>query len=309
MAINFVLPENPDPAVVELTDYLNTLLDRARASHPDIEYYLTGDVVINRAFADATKDDMENLSPIVFLLIVVMTTVLLRSGFATLAVIVTLMFTINTTVGFAGWIGTVFSPVNAGVPIIVMTVAVADSIHIVTAALAGMSRGLGRNEAITESLRSNTWPVFLTSVTTAIAFLSLNASDSPPFHVLGNLVAFGVVCALIYSMTLLPALLSILPLRAPRARADGPGFFDRFAAFVIARRTFLLWFVALSAVVLVMGILRIELTDNWTEYFDDRYAFRRDTDFVIENLTGMESLEYSLNAGARGRHHGPRLSA
>ena len=300
MAINFVLPENPDPAVVELTDYLNALLDQARANHPDIAYYLTGDVVINRIFADVTKDDMENLSPIVFLLIVVMTAVLLRSVFATLAVIVTLMFTINTTVGFAGWIGTVFSPVNAGVPIIVMTVAVADSIHVVTAALAGMSRGLGRNEAVTESLRGNTWPVFLTSVTTAIAFLSLNASDSPPFHVLGNLVAFGVTCALVYSMTLLPALLSILPLRAPRAPADGPGFFDRFAVFVIARRTFLLWFVTLLTVVLVMGILRIELTDNWTEYFDDRYAFRRDTDFVIENLTGMESLEYSLNAGREG---------
>jgi predicted RND superfamily exporter protein len=300
MAINVVLPENSDPAVVELTDYLNALLDRARASHPDVDYYLTGDAVIHRIFADATKDDMENLSPIVFLLIVVMTAVLLRSVIATLAVVVTLVFTINTTMGFAGWIGTVFSPVNAGVPIIVMTVAVADSIHVVTAALAGVGRGLGRYEAITESLRGNAWSVFLTSVTTAIAFLSLNASDSPPFHVLGNLVAFGVTCALIYSMTLLPALLAILPLRAPPARADRPGFFDRFAAFVIARRTFLLWSVSLMTVVLVMGIFRIELTDNWTEYFDDRYAFRRDTDFVIENLTGMESLEYSLNAGREG---------
>ena len=300
LAINIVLPEHSDPAVLELTDYLHALLDRARASHPDIAYYLTGDVIMDRVFADATKDDMETLSPLVFLLIVVMMAVLLRSAFATLAVVVTLMFTVNTTVGFAGWIGTVFSPVNAGVPIIVMTVAVADSIHVVTTALAGVSRGLGRNEAITESLRSNARPVFLTSVTTAIAFLSLNASDSPPFHVLGNLVAFGVICAWVYSMTVLPALLSILPLRAPRARADRPGFFDHFAAFVIARRTFLLWFVALSTVVLVMGMFRIEWTDNWTEYFDDRYAFRRDTDFVIENLTGMESLEYSLNAGREG---------
>lgn len=300
MAINFVLPENPDPAVVELTDYLNTLLDQARTSHPDITYYLTGDVVMNRAFADATKDDMENLSPIAFLVIVVITAVLLRSVWATLAVVLALLFTINTTVGFAGWIGTVFTPVNAGVPIIVMTVAVADSIHVVTTALAGVGRGLGRNEAITESLRSNAWPVFLTSVTTAIAFLSLNASDSPPFHVLGNLVAFGVMCAFVYSMTFLPALLSILPLRAPRARADGPDFFDQFGVFVIARRTFLFWFVTLSTGVLITGILRIELTDNWTKYFDDRYEFRRHTDFVIEHLTGMESLEYSLNAGREG---------
>ena len=65
-----------------------------------------------------------------------------------------------------------FNPANSGVPIIVMTVAVAHSVHIVTAALAGMGRGLARNEAIAESLRGNAWPVFLTSATTAIAGVS-----------------------------------------------------------------------------------------------------------------------------------------
>ena len=311
LVINFALPENPDAAVVEITGYLDALLEEARTSHPDVAYYLTGDVVMNRAFAEATQDDLETLAPIVFLIIVVTATVLLRSVLGTLALVVVLVFVINTTMGFAGWIGTVFNPANSGVPIIVMTVAVAHSVHIVTAALAGMSRGLGRDEAIAESLRGNAWPVFLTTITTAIGFLSLNASDSPPFHVLGNLVAFGVLCAFVYSMTLLPALLSLLPLRAPRARSgrivffapvhiERPGFFDRFGAFVVARRKFLLRFVTLLAVALVMGIPRIELTDNWTRYFDERYEFRRDTDFVIENLTGMETLEYSLNAGREG---------
>ena len=311
VVINFALPENPDAAVVEITDYLDALLDEARASHPDVAYHLTGDVVMNRAFAKATEDDFETLAPIVFLVIVVATTVLLRSLLGALALVITVVFVINTTMGFAGWIGTVFNPANSGVPIIVMTVAVAHSVHIVTATLAGMSRGLGRNEAVAESLRGNAWPVFLTTITTAIGFLSLNASDSPPFHVLGNLVAFGVLCAFVYSMTLLPALLSLLPLRAPRARTgrvgffapvpiEQPAFFDRFGAFVVDRRRFLLGFVALLAAGLALGIPRIELTDNWTQYFDERYEFRRDTDFVINNLTGMETLEYSLNAGREG---------
>ena len=180
-----------------------------------------------------------------------------------------------------------------------MTIAVADSIHIVTAALAGVSRGLDRNEAIIESLRSNAWPVFLTSATTAGGFLTLNSSDSPPFHVLGNLVAFGVLCAFIYSMTLLPALLSVLPLRARPVRPDQPGFFDRFGAFVIARRTFLLFFFSLLTVVLISGIPRNELTDNWTQYFDDRYRFRSDTDFVLENLTVWKHWNTPLRAAAR----------
>ena len=240
LAINFVLPENPDLAVVEITDYLNALLDQARTSHPDIAYYLTGDVVMNRAFADATQDDLRTLIPIVFFIIVVSTALLLRSVLGTVAIVAVVAFIIATTMGFAGWIGTVFSPTNAGVPIIVMAIAVAHSVHIVTSTLIGMRRGLGKNEAIAESLRINAYPVFLAAGTTAIGFLSLNASDSPPFQLLGNLVAFGVLCAFVYSMTLLPAMLSILPLRAPRVRAERPVFFDRFGAFVVARRTFLL---------------------------------------------------------------------
>ena len=297
LAISFALPENTDAAVIEITDYLDGILDEARTSHPDVAYYLTGDVPLNRAFADATKDDLESLAPIVFLIITVVAAVLLRSVFGTAAIAAVLVFVINTTVGFAGWLGTVFNPANSGVPIIVMTVAVAHSVHIVETTLSGMSRGLDRNAAVTDSLRVNAWPVFLTTATTVIGFLSLNASDSPPFRVLGNLVAFGVFCAYVYSMTLLPALLSILPLRARPAGTGKAGFFDRFGAFVVARRKILLWCSAILAVTLVTGVPRLELTDNWTQYLSERYQFRQDTDFVIENLTGMETLEYSLRSG------------
>ena len=101
-------------------------------------------------------------------------------------------------------------------------------------------------------------------------------------------------------MTLLPALLSILPLRVSSAQSEGTVFFDRFADFVIAQRKFLLWSVTAVAVGLIIGIPRIELSDNLAQYFDDRYEFRRDTDYVIDNLTGVDKLEYSLNAGREG---------
>ena len=300
LIVHFVLPANPEFAWVEITDYLRNLLDQARHDHPDLGYFLTGNVVMSRAFADATKDDLETLVPLVLVVIVVASVVLLRSLFGTLAIAVLLVFVMTTTIGFAGWLRTVFTPVSASIPIIVMTFAVAYSIHIIITTLSGMSRGLDRNAAIAESLHSNTWPVFLTMVTTAIGFLSLNASESPPFHVLGNFVAFGALCTFIYSMTLLPAMLSVLPLRSRLVRVGQPAFFERFGAFVVARRTVLLVLFSLFVLALVMGIPRIDLGDNWTKYFDERYEFRLDTDFVVENLTGLDRLEYSLEARAEG---------
>ena len=300
VAINFFLPDPMDPAVVEITDHLHAMLDEARARHAEIDYYLTGDVVMHRAFADATQDDLRRLMPIVFVVIVAAAAILLRSLLGTLAIVIVLMFVVNTTMGLAGWLRTEFSPTNAGVPIIVMAMTVAYAIHIVSITLLGMRGGMEKHEAIADSLRHNATPVFLTSLTTAIGFLSLNASDSPPFHVLGNLVAFGVFCAFSYCMVLLPAILSLLPLRVPPLRVGKPVFFDRLAGFVIDRRKFLLWSVSAVTIVLIMGIPRNEISETWSRYFDDRCEFRRHTDFVIENLTGLDSLEYSLSAGREG---------
>ena len=51
---------------------------------------------------------------------------------------------------------------------------------------------------------------------------------------------------------------------------------------------------------LATGIARNEASDNWLRHFDDRYAFRTDTDFIVENLTGLDRLEYSLRSGSEG---------
>ncbi len=298
--ISFLLPEDRDAGVAEITDQLYKLLDEYRSANPAIEFYLTGDVVINRAFSDATKDDLSTLTPIVFLLIIAVSILLLRSVLGTLATILVLFFSVASTMGLVGWTGVVLSPTNSGIPLIVMVIAVAHSIHVVSTTLTGMKKGSDRRAAIAESMRSNIYPVFLTSMTTAIGFLSLNASESPPFHDLGNFVAFGVLCAFVFSITLLPALLSLLPLRVRPGKVAQHPFADRLSNFVISRHKHLLWSVALIAIVLILGIPRIELSDNWTRYFDDRYEFRRDTDFITNNLTGMESLEYSLRSGSEG---------
>ena len=299
VAISFALPEPEEPAWAAISSHLRDLLDKARAAHPDLRYFLTGNVILNQTFTDAAEDDVEMI-PIAFLVILVIAFLILRSVYATLAIAVFLLFIVLSTLGVAGWSGVLLTPISAGVPVIIVTVGVAHAIHIVITALAAMRRGRERNAALEESLRGNLYPVFLTSATTAIGFLSLNLSDAPPFHVLGNLVALGVLFGFVYSITLLPALLTILPLRARPARAGRPPFFDRLGDFVVARRTPLLWSCIFVVVVLATGIPRNELSDNWAHHFDDRYAFRTDTDFVSGNLTGLDRLEYSLASGRDG---------
>ncbi len=300
LTVTVALPENREAANVEVTDFLRAALDDARKKHPDLTFHLTGDLELNRTMRDALQGEFNILAPFALAVILAVAALLLRSVWGTAALLLVLVSVVISAVGFAGWTGMRLTGANSTAPMIVMTVSVAHSVHVVGTILSGLSRGLDRNAAIGISLRSNIWPVFLTSLTTAIGFLSLNFSESPPFRILGNIVAFGVLCAFVYSVTLLPALMSILPMRSQARRTVSVEFFDRFAGFVITFRRALLWTFGILVVVLVIGIPRIELTDNWTEQFDNSYEFRRAADFVAENLTGLESLEYSLSAGREG---------
>lgn len=299
--INFSLPDNPDQAVVEITDFLDTLFNQQRELHPGIQYYASGFAYFNRALADSAKEDLATLFPIAVVVILALLAVLLRSAWGTFAILMVILFSVSGTMGFVGWGGFVISPPNAGLPLIVLTIATADAVHVISNALAGMRKGVDKATAIAESILLNAKPILLTSITTAIGFLSLNASETPPFRVLGNTVAFGVLLALFYSVFLLPALLSVLPLRAGKFKKPKwleYDVFGYFADLVIARRKSILVLFALGGVVLVSGIHRIELSEKMVTFFDESTPVRQSTDFIIDNLTGLDKLEYSLDSGS-----------
>jgi hypothetical protein len=151
-----------------------------------------------------------------------------------------------------------------------------------------------------ESLRINLQPIFITSLTTAIGFMSMNFSDAPPFRDLGNIVAIGVIASFFYCIALLPALMLVLPVRVKTATNHSVTAFDALADFVIKRRKPVLWGMSLLVVGLVAFVPQNELNDEFIKYFDERVDFRVDTDFTTENLTGIYNIAYSLEAGQSG---------
>jgi predicted RND superfamily exporter protein len=291
------LPGKSITEVPEVAEFVRTLADEFRARYPDIAVYLTGVAMINNQFFEAGKQDMQTLVPVMFLLIAVLMWVALRSLAGTLSTLLLVGISAVTALGIGGWWGVLLTPVSANAPVYILTMAVADSIHILVTLFHEMRQGKTKNEAIMESLRVNLKPVFITSVTTAIGFLSLNFSDSPPYWDLGNMVAVGVMAAFLYSVLFLPALMSVLPLSKKTSEPKKNDTIDRFADFVIHNRNRLYWGMLAIIIALAVQIPRIEINDLFEEYFDTRYTFRTDTDFVIQNLSGFESIEYSLNAG------------
>ncbi|MGE3636443.1 MAG: RND family transporter, partial [Sandaracinaceae bacterium] len=149
-------------------------------------------------------------------------------------------------------------------------------------------------------------PVFLTSLTTMIGFLALNFAEAPPYWHLANMTAAGILAALLLSVTFLPAVLSYIPIRASEAgAARGVAFLDRMAELVLRHRGALVVLGLISLVGFGGLAARLESNDEFVEYFDDSIAFRPDTEFLMEHLTGIYQLELALDSGADGGVNDP----
>ena len=130
----------------------------------------------------------------------------------------------------------------------------------------------------------------------AIGFLSMNFSEVPPFHDLGNISATGVAAAWVLSITFLPALIAILPLRVKvRPETSAANAMDKVADFVVSHRRPLLWVGGLAAVLLTALLPLNTLNDQFVDYFDESMAFRRDSDFAMEHLRACYILIFTIH--------------
>jgi predicted RND superfamily exporter protein len=256
--------------------------------------------MMNNPFPEATSADLRLLIPLSFGVMIILLTWLVGGIVSTMAACLVFAFSIVGALGYAGYIGYPLIPVSALSPTIILTIAMANCIHVLVSFLFGRRHGLSKNEAIKESLRMNLQPIFIASITTTIGFLSLNFSEVLPFQQLGNIVAIGVLISLFSSTSLLPALLSGLPIRTPQAADNDGSGMARLADFVVHRRTPLLWGMSILALTLVANIPRNKLNDVFLHWFDESIQFRSDTDFILDNLTGLYTTKYSLSSSAAG---------
>lgn len=309
LQVSFAIPEERSVAVGEINDSLEVLIAEMRERWPDIGFYTIGEPVSNRALTKTTENELRVLVPLVLAVVLISAGIISRSLFCTLATSGLMIFTVTTAMGIAGWFSVVMTPISAYIPIVLMAFSVAYSIHIIMGVLAGLGRGLEKPEAIEYSIKENVYPIFLTSITTVIGFVSLNFSDLPPFRTLGTFVAIGVGFNFLFSITFLPALLASLPLRRPKESTKSTYIFSRFGEFVVQNHKIFLFAMTAFAILSITGISRIELSDNITKYYGERHEFRQNMEFVIANFTGMDTQEYSLDTREEGGITNPEYLA
>lgn len=308
ISVAVYMPEkDAQKATPEVVNFIRSIVETAHSEHPDVEFHLTGIVVTNNALQEFTEADLTTLVPATFFVAVFGLALLLRTSSGTFSTVIVIFMSVAAAMGLAGWMGIVLTPSSIGAPTIIATLAIADCVHVLTNFLFAHRRNSNRQAAMIESLCLNFKPIFLTSVTTAIGLLAMNFSEAPPLHDLGNISAMGVLIAFLLSITLLPALMMIMPVRTPKSEEKLDTTMEFFSNFVIRHRDRLLWGMALLIIALATFIPNNQLDDQFVKFFDESTTIRQATDFTIDNLTGINEIHYSLSAGEIGGISNPQF--
>ena len=284
--VTILKPEGNLDAVYEVVDYTTELIADFEMRYPEINFYLTGGAPFDVAFSVLPNSEGAVLVPIMFLIILLIVGLALKTVWATLSVMLLVVLSVTVAMGLAGWAGAILNAGTTGAPIIISTLSVAHCVHLLVTVRQRMAHGWDQAQAVVESLRINIAPIFITSATTAIGFLTLNFSDTPPFRLLGNIVATGVLAGFLLSLTMLPALLALVKLRPAGNVSILRNGMSVLGAFVVRHDKVLLWSMAALVFVLSLGSFKIKLDDNFLTYFSEKFEIRRDTDFIEQRLTG-----------------------
>ncbi|HDY7971321.1 TPA: MMPL family transporter [Vibrio vulnificus] len=311
LLVNALVSEKGDVAVINITmqmpgvdetaevnevvAYVEQMLSHYRAQYPDVTIYKAGIIAMNHSFAMAAQNDSATLVPTMLLVILVFLTLMLRSFLSVLATLVVIIGAIVATLGIVGWAGMFLHVASVNVPTLIMTLAVADCVHVIASMRHFMRQGMPKSQAIHRSVTLNFVPIIITSVTTAIGFLMMNMSDSPVLRDFGNLSALGVMIACVLSVSLLPALLNLLPVRfSAKQTAKSSDIMDKLADLVVHRRNVLL---PLSIVVIAGSAALIpynKVNDESVKYFDTSSEFRQAADFMEQRISGMTTMSIAI---------------
>ena len=303
IAVILTLDRNNSKAVLEIASAARELRDHFLEQYPDVDIKLSGTAFLNIAFIESSLKDNATLVPLMYLFILLTSYFFLRSIASVFSILIIIILSTAVAMGFGGWAGLPMTTITMVTPTIVITLAVADCIHIAECYAMLRSQNYSKYDALAEALSRNALPIFLTSITTACGFLTLLLSDTPPFGHMGMMVAAGVMAAWIFSITAFPALLMLLPSR--QYYGDQDNLSDqallkrallKCADLAMHYRKVLLPSIIILTASGAFMTTKVDLNDRFVQYFDQSIEFRRDTDFLNQHLAGMYYIDISLPA-------------
>ncbi len=291
-------------------DFYNRILKTAKASETkDIKIYVAGRPIVEGTMALLGPKDMKKMVPIVLIVIFIVLFITLRSLKATLITLGVVFFSTIWTFGLMATVNVPIYAVSTMIPVMLIAIGVADGIHLFShlQTYVNLNPGISKKEAVSEMLTTLWKPVVMTSVTTAVGFISLLTSQVYPVKYFGIFTAFGVLVAMVFSLVFLPACIMIFGL--PKAKTgnveeDKGGhshskIANSFTNAIIKHRKLVIFITAIIVILSIVGMKEIWINSSFLEKFEKNSDIVQTDKFINEHFGGTSTINLILDANGK----------
>jgi len=282
---------------------------------PDTGIYMAGLPAVSYFLKTTMLKDMRKFMATAVITIGIFLLLLFRRISGVLLPLFIVILSLLSTVGIMAFSGAALKLPTQILPSFILAVGVGDSVHILVIFFRRFNRTGDKKEAITHALGHSGLAVFMTSLTTASGLMSFSTAAVAPIADLGIFASAGVMLAFIYTVVLLPSLLSIFPLK-PKKQSDGRpetalSFSDRLLTSIGNISIRYPWqILAVSCIILtvaVTGLTRIEFSHNPVKWLPASSAIRISNEKIDEVLKGSTSLEIIIDTGKENGLYDPAI--
>ena len=300
---------NEDGSYRNNTDFMNSispivkdhLIDKGYQVHYAGNPYITGEV------PNVIRSDASTLILIGLLIMIFLLYINIRNLKAVAMILMVIVLSLISMNGFMGWMfyltGNVifnFTIINTSMPIVLLTIANSDGVHVVTRFFKELRKSSNKKSAIKKTMESLGLPIFLTSITTIFAFLSMIYSPIPQMMGYGMVISFGIFWAWLLSNTLLPSLLLTLNWEPNSKAISKVGYIEkimnRIGTKIFNRPKQFFGIGMLFVLIGFVGVWNVKVEVNIIKFFKEGNSIRESTEFVDDNFAGTMSLLMRINA-------------
>ena len=274
------------------------------------EIHYGGTAYITGSVPTMIRNDITLLLRIGLLVMVFVLLVNLRDLFAVSMVFAVIIQSLVVMAGFMGWMVFLtgserfyFTIINSSMPIILLTIANSDGVHFVSKYFKEMRKKKDKRKSLESTMSALLLPIFLTSLTTITAFLSLSFAPIKQLMGYGICISVGIAHAFILSSTFLPAAISLKKWEITSKAITNPSIFEKLITYfgekVSTNPKAILGSGILIASVSIIGLLYLKVDVNIASFFRQGTEFRNSIDFIDKEMTGTMDIRVRVEGSMK----------
>ena len=300
---------------------VQALVDAAAVDRPE-QFHIAGKPVLESTLGLYIAEDLGLMMPLVFLVLSILLLFTYRSLRGVSIPLAVVSFSTMGAMGIMSAVGVPMYPTTTMVPVTLMAIGVADAIHILGKyyELVLLNPGIQRKTVVRNTMIEMWRPVVLTSITTAVGFLSFLTMEIVPLKMMGVFAAVGIIYAMIVSLTLVPAMLVLMRVSAPKALAEriqrGEGIersgliaasLARLGQWVGAHVTATLFLTSALIFLSAWAASKVYVDDSYIANFQQDSAIVEADRVINEHFIGSYQFNVVLEAEEQDAFFNPEL--